>query len=731
MLRRILIGLAILLTAAVLAVVLVDWQGMARDAVVRALEARTGRAVALERIRLHAQLPLRIELIGLSIANPQWAEHQPLLGVQSADFTVRLLPLLRREVVLPQVALVRPEANLEQREGERSWVFDRQPRPDDAATAPALPEVQALSIADATVRYADAQSKTAITIQGSQSASSGQRAGFEFRASGRYKDEPIEIDGRGASLLSLADQGTPYPVKLDAKVGKTAASFDGQVVNPAKLTRVTGDFVIQGDNLERLYRIAGVTLPASPPYRLRGHLTRDGSLWRLESFVGGIGDSDLSGDVSYDAAQKPPLLRAQLRSKLLDLDDLGPLIGAPPKTGPGETASAQQKQQARALARKREVVPEREFKTERWGRLNAQVALDAARIRREKWLPIDDLSVRMTLKDRVIDLAPLRFGVASGNVDSTVRLDGNQSPLAVRAATRFRNLQLARLVPKLQSGPNSTGRLFGDAQLAARGASVKAMTESLDGQLHLTMGPGSMSNILLEALGLDAAEVVELFATGDKVIQVRCMVGNFDVTDGVARATALVIATGDTNVMGTGNVYLAREQLDLTVYAAPKDMSPLSFRAPLHVRGTFKDPQVRPDAGVLAAKGAAAVVLGLINPVLALVPLIETGPGTDSSCGELIAQAKGWREAKDPAARSVRQDEEKKRAAQGDTAAGPVPDTPRAEDVTRKTPGATGPSNAGGQRANGDQPDAKTGPQGGRREEAPRAEDILKRQDGS
>jgi uncharacterized protein involved in outer membrane biogenesis len=716
MLRRAVIGLAILLTAAIAAALLIDWEGMVRGYVERTLEARTGRAVDLERVKLHARLPLRIELMGLRIANPDWAQRQPLIGLQAADFTIRLWPLLtRREVVLPSVTLVGPEANLEQREGQRSWVFDREEPAQEDESGPALPQIHALRVSDAVVRFSDPASKTALTILASQSAGGEDgRDRLAFEASGRYRNEQVKLQGSGASLLTLVDRGDPYPLEVQAAVGKTAASFDGEVVNPARLERVAGDLAIKGDNLEHLYRILGITLPATPPYRLKGKLVHEGKVWRLEDFEGGMGDSDLSGDFAFDSGPQPPMLRAQLRSRLLDFDDLGPLVGAPPKTGPGETASAEQRKKAQRVERKPEVVPDEGFKTQRWGTLNAQVSLEAQRIRREKWLPIDRLSARMTLQDKVIELAPLRFGVADGKVDSNIRLDGGQEPLAVRVSTRFNGLQLNRLVPRLQGGRNSTGSLFGNARLAAHGASVKDMTESLDGQVQLTMGPGRVSNLLLEAVGLDAGEIVRLFATGDRIIQLRCAVANLSVEDGIARSDALVIATGDTNVMGTGSIDLGDEKLDLTMYVAPKDMSPVSFRAPLHVRGSFKDPQVRPDLGVLAAKGGAAALLALVNPVLALVPLIETGPGTDSSCGELIQQAEGWREAKDPAARAVRrekQDEGAEAAAAGEA----PPAVPRAETMLRDDGGAG--RGAGAARPRG--PD-----------DAPRAEDVLEKDGG-
>jgi hypothetical protein len=40
----------------------------------------------------------------------------------------------------------------------------------------------------------------------------------------------------------------------------------------------------------------------------------------------------------------------------------------------------------------------------------------------------------------------------------------------------------------------------------------------------------------------------------------------------------------------------------------------------------------------MAAKGIGAIVMGALNPLLALVPLINEGPGKDSNCAKLIAE---------------------------------------------------------------------------------------------
>jgi len=42
----------------------------------------------------------------------------------------------------------------------------------------------------------------------------------------------------------------------------------------------------------------------------------------------------------------------------------------------------------------------------------------------------------------------------------------------------------------------------------------------------------------------------------------------------------------------------------------------------------------------VAARGAGALLLGLLNPLLALVPLFDAGPGVESPCARLVQQAR-------------------------------------------------------------------------------------------
>ena len=92
-----------------------------------------------------------------------------------------------------------------------------------------------------------------------------------------------------------------------------------------------------------------------------------------------------------------------------------------------------------------------------------------------------------------------------------------------------------------------------------------------------------------------------------------------------------------------GPIDLRRERLDLVFYPEPKDPSIFALRSPIHLEGAFKDPAVRPEAGPIVARIAGAALLAAVNPLLALLPFIETGPGKDSDCAKLLAhvRAKG------------------------------------------------------------------------------------------
>ncbi|HEY4555267.1 MAG TPA: AsmA family protein, partial [Lysobacter sp.] len=85
-------------------------------------------------------------------------------------------------------------------------------------------------------------------------------------------------------------------------------------------------------------------------------------------------------------------------------------------------------------------------------------------------------------------------------------------------------------------------------------------------------------------------------------------------------------------------INLRDETLDLTLRPRPKDRSLFSFRSPLYVDGTFRDPGIRPDLKRVGLRAALALTLGSIAPPAALLATLELGPGGNAECGGRYAK---------------------------------------------------------------------------------------------
>ncbi len=610
-----------------------DWN-LLRSYIGGKVTAQTGREFSIVGdLDVRLGLPPRIHAEQVRLENADWGTEPRMLDLASVDFTIRLLPLLRGEIVLPEVAFSRPVIVLEKNaRGEGNWELSKKDKEDEETD---FPKIGRLVVDEGTITYRDPEIATDIKAQVATDTARPE-AVTRFTARGRFKDKTASASGSAGSVFLLTDQTQPFSLAGDVQVGATKAKLDGTITGLATFAAADLKLDLSGETLADLLPIIGVTLPETPPYTVHGRLVREADVWRFNDFAGKVGDSDLAGDLSVSTETEKPRLTAEISSKLLDFDDLAGLIGAPPD--PKETASQAQKKKAAIEKAKPGVLPTREFRLSKLGAIDADVKYRAQSIRRREALPLDDLTAHFVLKDAVVTLKPLNFGVAGGNIVSHFIMNAAKTPMSVTADVNVRKLKLNQLFPKIETSKTSIGALGGRAQLSASGNSVAQWADTVDGNIGLAITGGQVSNLLLEVIGLDGGEIMKFLFAGDKNVTLRCAVANFDLKDGVMTADAFVVDTVDTNVLGEGRINLGQERLDLKMRPFPKDVSILSARSPIQIEGSFEDPDIKPDKN-LFMRGGAALALGAINPLLALIPLIETGPGKDTNCTELLNRA--------------------------------------------------------------------------------------------
>jgi len=590
---------------------------------------RIHREVQVEDIRVAWEWPLALRFGRVRIANPGWARTPNLIDASGLYAQFDLWPLFDRRLVVPAMAARRADMGLEVDGENATWHFG------DEQGNPSRIELARAALDEGHVVFRNDKEDTAIEAQ--VKGTIGQSGEMHIDAKGKFRGEAAKIVARFPGLQPSPSQ----PVHFEAKgsVGRTEVIADGTAAGD-QLDHLDFNLTATGPSLKHIGKLTGVVLPDTPPYRLKGHLKRNGGEWVFDPFDGKVGDSDLAGSATYRKAAARPFLLANLRSKLLDFNDLGPLVGAPPGTGPGETASAEQRQKAAALEVSTKVLPRTRFETERWDDMDADVKLVANKVLRPKQLPIDTLKAHLLLKDGVVKLDPLDFGFAGGHVTSIVNLDGNNKPMHGDIKADVQNLQIARLFPTLKTMDEALGTFYGSARLAGRGNSIGDLLGTSTGSMTLAANGGQVSQLLTELLEIDVAKALMLLGTRSKQVELRCAVGHLNVKDGVATPENFIIDTTQTYVSVDGTIDLGNERLDIETHAKGKTPSLLTLRSPIVIEGPLKGPKVHPKAGPVIAQAGIAGALAAVNPALAITPFVTRGSGKDADCTALLAEAR-------------------------------------------------------------------------------------------
>ncbi|RQQ16981.1 AsmA family protein [Burkholderia stagnalis] len=543
-----------------------------------------------------------------------------------------------------------------------------------AAASQALAAASQASAAISTTRIAPAASAasgpSATAASGAKAAAaSGASAGaapatsagaadytIGWTVDGTYKKGHVAGSGKIGNVLGLQGGGAqrPFPVQASLHFGDTTLALVGTVTDPAHLAAVDLRLWLAGTSMAHLYDVTGITLPETPPYATDGHLIgqfrASGNVFKYEDFTGRVGGSDLTGTLVYVSREPRPLLSGTLVSKLLRFADLAPLIGA-------DTNASKARRGAPAAQPANKSLPVETFRTERWKKMDADVRFTGQRIIKSPSLPITGLTTHVVMQDGVLTLNPLNFGVAGGTLASNVYLDGRGTPLKGRFTLQARHLKLKQLFPTFKVMQTALGEVNGDAALSATGNSPAALAATSNGEVKTLVTDGTVSLLLMEAAGLNVANVVYEKLFGDRDVKINCAAADFVATNGVLDSRVFALDTEDAVIGMNGTVNLRDETMNLTIRPHTKGFRIVSLRSPLYVTGTFKQPHVGVKPGALIARGGAAVALGLLNPVASLLALIQPGRNQPLPCHQMLvdmerrpsAPPPGMRKEKKPA----------------------------------------------------------------------------------
>ncbi len=620
---------------------------------------------------VHLLGSFRLRADALQIAAPAWSKAPFTVSARRFALELRYLDLWRflrgQRLRIENVQATSLDAHIERlADGRASWQTESSPvTPASGVTVDlTLPILNNAPITRGSLKFSDAileseidatwslsDSLSGATTSGSDAVAIERATALKHRAvflmidaTGHYKKLPLSVAIKTSADLATNTVEKPLNrvnMQVEGTLGRAKLWFKGGTRDLFELDNFDGRYVLSGPSLAAVGAPLGVTLPSTPAFRIEGILVKAGNVWQTLIENAQVGDSHLDGAFSYETGAARATLAGRLTGSQLLLEDLGPAIGGKERAkGSGKNSG---KDGAKTSAR---VLPDRKFDLQFLRAMDANVLIDirAVNLNTEMLEPLRPLRAHLQLKSGVLTLDNIDARTADGNLRGSMELDG-RAPLALfKTDLRWNAVRLERWIRQKRAAglpPYVSGKLNGRATLQGQGRSTAEILSTLNGRSHTELLNGSISHLAIEVGGLDIAEAAGLLFKGDTALTVQCAVADMNVEQGLFKPRVMVIDTIDSVVSVDGALSLANESLDLRLVVLPKDFSPVTLRSPLHVRGSLANPDVSVEKQALSLKLASSLLLSLLNPLAAFIPLIDAGDAgqaqdTSAGCRKLM-----------------------------------------------------------------------------------------------
>ncbi|CAN5217256.1 AsmA family protein [soil metagenome] len=621
-----------------------------KDEIAAAVEERTGRKLDIDGDLTLEVFPwLAVGVGRAALANAPGFGDEPFAQIESASLSLRLLPLLKREIEIGTVRLDGLVLNLAVDEtGRSNWEGLT-----DAEEAPA-PEredgrgiesftVGSVEITDARVSYTDVSTGAAYLLEDFQFETAALKPGEPFDLTMRFQvhseepelhaavdlaaeattapgagrlvlagptvdlrlsggavpgDDPLAVELAADSIVFAAGAGTLTVDALVARLANAELRASAIARGLGEDPQVSARIAIPEFAPRELLEALDVPLETADPAALRStrlsaRLAYGAAGLVLEDVEAMIDETRIDGSLRAPSDEAAPI-RFAFAVDAVDLDRYLPPAG--------ETESTEQ---PAAPIDDMEIPVE----TLRGLRLDGSLRIGELIV---SGMRLQNVELGLQSDGRQVRLHPIQAAFYGGAYQGDIRLDVEATPPSLSLDEHVQAIQLGPLTRDMYEIERITGRFDGDLVLSGTGDSLGAMRRTLRGKLHLVLADGAIEGIdiwgsIRAARALlpgQPAAPKPSDATRTEITELRA---SATVDAGVVRNDDLVAQLPFLYVTGQGRIDLPESAVDYRLLATVAEKPELTAQSdagnltgktiPVAVTGTFADLKVRPDIG--------------------------------------------------------------------------------------------------------------------------------------
>ncbi|RJP25090.1 MAG: AsmA family protein [Candidatus Abyssobacteria bacterium SURF_5] len=573
-------GALILIVAIVISVVLIRFDyNTLKPRAERAVYQATGRELNLEGdVKLHLGLSPILAVESVTFENAEWGSQPNMATMERLEVQVALIPLLRRDIQVKNLVLVGPDILVEtSKTGESNISFGQKPKKEEQPPEPKPGEdgdglksftFEEVRIENGRLTYKDQRKDTTHTATLLSFQATEKSGGLiQMEAEGAYNENPFEMEGTVGSLAAITDPQDPWPVKLRAKTLGTDVHLNGAVQDVLGAKGIDLNLIAEGQSLTEVATLAGVKeVPDLGKFDLSARLTDPAeNTYKLSDIKAHLSNSDISGTAEFSMEGERPRFSAAFESQVLDLRS----IMAEEKNNSKKTEPAGQTQST-----KQKVFSENELPLDIVKKVDGEANLQAKHILLPR-LALTDLATKITLNNGTLAIQPIQASAGGGSFAGQLNLSAKAETADLNVNLKIDQLDLERMLSELGIVDRIYGKLDADIELTGNGDSVAELMAGLDGKTVMSMGGGRINNKYLSLLegdfGSGLFRLLYSPSEGMDYTELQCFVSRFDIKNGLAKSTVLLIATESITVAGEGIIDLRTEELDLAIVPAAKE----------------------------------------------------------------------------------------------------------------------------------------------------------------
>ena len=577
---------------------------------------------------------------GLTVSNPAWATKPKFFESRLIDSNIAIIPFLFSEKNrINRLLLDQGNVDLEwDATGKRnSWTFGD---PNVKGKPLELPLIRRAAITGTTLRYRDPRMQLVTDIKFDTIRAANTQVATEdirFDGTGSLRGKPFTLNGQ---LLSPNEtvSGGHNRFALNAVSASDHMQVSGTLPGATVLEGADLSVKVRGANLARLFDFLGVAVPDTRSYHFTSHLTKEGRAWHFRRLNGAFGDSDLAGNMVISQPNNRLKIDADLKSRSVDIIDVGPFIGYNPQKLEAQGAHGTVTQ----VAGTPRILPDAPLRIDALDNFDAHVVY-AVRDIRAPHLPVSNLGLTLDLDHRLLKLSPLTFEMSQGHVASDIIINARQQPVLTDYDIRLAPTPMGKLLAGWGvSESGTTGVIKARVQLRGRGNTVHDSLAASDGRIAIILSKGTMWTRNIQLSELDVGTfITKMFAKKlEKPVEINCGLIAFTVRGGTAAADPILIDTTKNVITGRGNFSFKDESLDLALRADAKTISLFSAQSPVGIGGHFASPGLQIiTPQLLARAGAGAGLAVAATPFAAILAFIDPGDAKAAACGPVLSGA--------------------------------------------------------------------------------------------